>query len=157
MQLYKVKVVLNCGSFICVMKVLLRFLCSQVRMDPQQSSEWIHEDQRLPLVPALYRSSWDSQLWHFWRYLRQSRISSLFECTHALMNHWCSSKQLKEEELRKSSQKIVAIKTPKTNLECNIWLSLLHIKHTHKKNFSLKRTALWSYSKPKATHTHVST
>lgn len=37
-------------------------LLCQVCLDPQQSSQWIYEDQRFAAVPALRHPSWDPQL-----------------------------------------------------------------------------------------------
>lgn len=58
-------------------------LSYQVRLDPQQSPEWIHEDQRLALVPALRHPSWDPKL----RRHRRFKLS-LFTTTHSCNSQW---------------------------------------------------------------------
>lgn len=47
----------------CMSFTSIHVLLCQVCLDPQQSSQWIYEDQRFAAVPALHHPSWDTQLW----------------------------------------------------------------------------------------------
>lgn len=38
------------------------FFSTQICMDPEQSAQWLHEDERLTSLPALYHPTWDPQL-----------------------------------------------------------------------------------------------
>lgn len=40
----------------------LFFFSTQICMDPEQSAQWLHEDERLTSLPALYHPTWDPQL-----------------------------------------------------------------------------------------------
>lgn len=46
----------------CVDYCISTILPCQVRLDPEQSPEWVDENQRLSTVPALHHSTWDTKL-----------------------------------------------------------------------------------------------